>query len=108
MSKNKHFQDINVNILHDENNSLLLEAEPFERGYGVTLGNSLRRILLTSLPGAAITSIKIDGVQHEFTSIDGVKEDLTEVILNLKEIRFNMIEEGPETINFSPLVSYHQ
>ncbi len=101
MSKNKHFQDINVNILHDENNSLLLEAEPFERGYGVTLGNSLRRILLTSLPGAAITSIKIDGVQHEFTSIDGVKEDLTEVILNLKEIRFNMIEEGPEAINFT-------
>ena len=101
MSKNKHFSDINVKILKEENNLLLLEAEPFERGYGVTLGNSLRRILLTSLPGAAITSVKIDGVQHEFTSIDGVKEDLTEIILNLKDIRFNMIEEGPETINFS-------
>ena len=101
MSKDKHFSDISINILSDEGNSILLEAEPFERGYGVTLGNSLRRILLTSIPGAAITSIKIDGVQHEFTSIDGIKEDLTEIVLNLKEIRFKMINEGPETINFN-------
>ena len=81
MSKNKHFQDINVNILHDENNSLLLEAEPFERGYGVTLGNSLRRILLTSLPGAAITSIKIDG--HEHVTLDCSPEDVEDILLSV-------------------------
>jgi len=101
MSKSKHFSDIDVKVLNEADNSLELEAQPFERGYGVTVGNSLRRILLTSIPGAAITSIKIDGVQHEFTSIDGVKEDLTEIVLNLKELRFFMKEEGPETINFS-------
>ena len=87
MSKSKHFSDIDVRDLKEAENSLELEAQPFERGYGVTVGNSLRRILLTSIPGAAITSIKIDGVQHEFTSIDGVKEDLTEIVLNLKELR---------------------
>ena len=101
MSKSKHFSDISVKVLNEGENLLELEAQPFERGYGVTVGNSLRRILLTSIPGAAITSIKIDGVQHEFTSIDGVKEDLTEIVLNLKELRFFMKEEGPETINFS-------
>ena len=101
MSKNKHFSDINVKVLNDSDNIFKIEAEPFERGYGVTVGNSLRRILLTSIPGAAITTIKIDGVQHEFTAIDGVKEDLTEIVLNLKELRFFMKDEGPETINFS-------
>jgi len=101
MSKNKHFSDINIKVVNDSNNVFELEAEPFERGYGVTVGNSLRRILLTSIPGAAITSIKIDGVQHEFTAIDGVKEDLTEIVLNLKELRFLMKDEGPEAINFS-------
>lgn len=101
MSKNKHFSDINVKVINENETSLSIEAEPFERGYGVTVGNSLRRILLTSIPGAAITSVKIDGVQHEFTAIDGIKEDLTEIVLNLKELRFAMKEEGPETINFS-------
>lgn len=101
MSKSKHFSDINVKVLNDSDNIFKIEAEPFERGYGVTVGNSLRRILLTSIPGAAITTIKIDGVQHEFTAIDGVKEDLTEIVLNLKELRFFMKDEGPETINFS-------
>ena len=101
MSKSKHFSDINVKVLNETENILQLEAQPFERGYAVTLGNSLRRILLTSIPGAAITSIKIDGVQHEFTAIDGVKEDLTEIVLNLKELRFFMKDEGPESINFS-------
>ena len=101
MSKSKHFSDINVKVLNDSGNILQIEAEPFERGYGVTVGNSLRRILLTSIPGAAITSIKMDGIQHEFTAIDGVKEDLTEIVLNLKELRFFMKEEGPETISFS-------
>ena len=58
--------------------------EPLERGFGTTLGNSLRRVLLSSLPGVAVTSIKIDGVQHEFSTIPGVKEDVTEIVLNIK------------------------
>ncbi|MDR3557033.1 MAG: DNA-directed RNA polymerase subunit alpha [Syntrophobacteraceae bacterium] len=64
------------------------ECEPLERGYGITLGNALRRVLLSSLQGAAITSVKIDGVLHEFSTIPGVLEDVTDVILNLKEVRF--------------------
>ncbi|MBQ6014449.1 MAG: DNA-directed RNA polymerase subunit alpha, partial [Firmicutes bacterium] len=61
-------------------------VEPLERGYGNTLGNSLRRILLNSLPGAAVTSVRIDGILHEFSTIPGVKEDVTEIILNLKKL----------------------
>ena len=73
-------------------------AEPFERGFGITIGNSLRRILLSSLQGAAIASVKIDGVLHEFSTIPGVKEDVTEIILNLKEVRLKLHTEGPKTI----------
>jgi DNA-directed RNA polymerase subunit alpha len=73
-------------------------AEPFERGFGITIGNSLRRILLSSLQGAAIVSVKIDGVLHEFSTIPGVKEDVTEIILNLKEVRLKLHTEGPKTI----------
>jgi DNA-directed RNA polymerase subunit alpha len=73
-------------------------AEPFERGFGITIGNSLRRILLSSLQGAAMTSVKIDGVLHEFSAIPGAKEDITEMILNLKEVRLKLHTEGPKTI----------
>ena len=73
-------------------------AEPFERGFGITIGNSLRRILLSSLQGAAIASVKIDGVLHEFSTIPGAKEDVTEIILNLKEVRLKLHTEGPKTI----------
>jgi len=73
-------------------------AEPFERGFGITIGNSLRRILLSSLQGAAITSVKIDGVLHEFSAIPGTKEDVTEIILNLKEVRLKLHTEGSKTI----------
>jgi DNA-directed RNA polymerase subunit alpha len=73
-------------------------AEPFERGFGITIGNSLRRILLSSLQGTAICSVKIDGVLHEFSTIPGVKEDVTEIILNLKEVRLNLHTGGPKTI----------
>ena len=72
--------------------------EPLERGYGTTLGNSLRRVLLSSLPGAAVTSIKIDGVLHEFSTVQGVKEDVTELILNIKCLALTMEGEGPQTI----------
>ena len=66
------------------------ECEPLERGFGITLGNALRRVLLSSLQGSAITSVKIDGVLHEFSTIPGVLEDVTDVILNLKEVRFKV------------------
>ncbi|HZK18507.1 MAG TPA: DNA-directed RNA polymerase subunit alpha [Clostridia bacterium] len=65
-------------------------VEPLERGYGITLGNSLRRILLSSLPGAAVTSVKIEGVLHEFSTIEGVREDVTDIILNLKDLRLKI------------------
>jgi DNA-directed RNA polymerase subunit alpha len=72
--------------------------EPLERGYGITLGNSLRRILLSSLPGVAANAIKIDGVLHEFSTVKGVKEDVTEIILNIKTLVLKMSGEGPKTI----------
>ena len=70
-------------------------VSPLERGYGTTLGNSLRRILLSSLPGAAATSIKIDGVQHEFSTVPGVTEDVTEIILNIKKIALKLHGDSP-------------
>lgn len=75
----------------------VFQAEPFETGYGHTLGNSLRRVLLSSIEGAAISSVKIDGVQHEFQSIEGVVEDVTDIVLNLKKVLF--VSESRESIN---------
>lgn len=74
-------------------------AEPFERGFGTTIGNSLRRVLLSSLEGAAVTSIRIESVLHEFSSIPGVVEDVTDIILNIKKLRFKMHTDKPKTIN---------
>jgi DNA-directed RNA polymerase subunit alpha len=76
-------------------------AEPFETGYGHTIGNSLRRVLLSSLEGAAITSVKIDGAMHEFTTIDGVVEDATDIVLNLKKILFKCHVREPQTLLLS-------
>ncbi len=73
-------------------------VEPLERGYGITLGNSLRRILLSSLPGVAVTSIKIDGVLHEFSTVPGVIEDVTEIILNVKNISMKLFSDGPKIV----------
>ena len=73
--------------------------EPLERGYGTTLGNSLRRVLLSSLPGVAVTSIKIDGVQHEFSTVPGVKEDVTEIVLNMKGLIAKIHGDAPKTIH---------
>jgi len=73
-------------------------VEPLERGYGITLGNSLRRILLSSLPGVAVTSIKIEGVLHEFSTIPGVKEDVTEIVLNIKGLLAKLHSEGMKTL----------
>ena len=77
---------IEIESLSDDNRYSRFVIEPLERGFGITLGNSLRRIMLSSLPGAAVSMVKIDGVAHEFTSIPGIKEDVTEIILNIKEI----------------------
>ncbi len=73
-------------------------VEPLERGYGITLGNSLRRIMLSSLPGAAVNAIKIDGVLHEFSTIPGVKEDVTEIVLNIKKLILKLHTEEPKMI----------
>ncbi len=75
--------------------------QPLERGYGVTLGNSLRRVLLSSLQGAAITSVKFSGVLHEFTTIEGVVEDVSEIILNLKQVRMKFLSKKPNKIDIS-------
>ena len=75
--------------------------EPFERGFGTTIGNSLRRILLSSLEGSAVTSIKIAGVDHEFSSINGVMEDVTDIVLNVKSLVIRLHDEGPKTMTVS-------
>src|SRR5678810_1230249 len=72
-------------------------AQPFERGFGTTIGNSLRRVLLSSIEGCAITAVRIDGVSHEFSPIPGVVEDATDIILNLKQVPFKMAGEGVRT-----------
>jgi len=75
--------------------------QPLERGYGTTIGNAMRRVLLTSIPGAAITHIKIEGVQHEFSTIEGVKEDVADIIMNLKKIRFKLMDNEPDKVVLS-------
>jgi len=75
--------------------------QPLERGFGVTLGNSLRRVLLSSLPGAAITSVKFSGILHEFTTIPGVVEDVSEIVLNLKQVRMKLLTKKPNKIDLS-------
>ncbi len=73
-------------------------VQPLERGFGTTLGNALRRVLLSSLPGAAITQVKIDGVHHEFSTVPGMVEDVADLILNLKQVRFKMINKKPDKV----------
>jgi len=82
----------------DPSRSATVVAEPLERGFGVTLGNGLRRVLLSSLQGAAVTSVKIDGVLHEFSSIPGVREDVVDIVLNIKSMGLRMDAEGPKRI----------
>jgi DNA-directed RNA polymerase subunit alpha len=85
----------------DQRRKASFVAEPLERGFGMTLGNSLRRVLLSSLQGAAVTSIKIEGVLHEFSSLAGVREDVTDIILNVKQIALKMEGEGPKRLQLS-------
>lgn len=88
-------------IVFEEDNRAVFEIGGLYPGYGQTVGNSLRRVMLSSLEGAAMTSVKIEGVGHEFTAIEGVKEDVVDLILNLKQLRFKLHEKGPFTINLS-------
>ena len=94
------FEKPNIECLEvdDENNYAKFICEPLERGYGVTIGNSLRRILLSSLPGSAITSVKIDGVVHEFSTIPNVVEDVPEIIVNLKSVRLKTFDTEEKII----------
>ncbi len=88
-------------VVSEENNKGIYEIDGFYPGYGHTLGNSLRRIILSSLPGAAVTSIKIDGVSHEFSTLEGVKEDVIVMILNLKKLRFKLNSDEAQTVTLS-------
>ncbi|MFZ3011745.1 MAG: DNA-directed RNA polymerase subunit alpha [Minisyncoccia bacterium] len=88
-------------IVEENGNKGVFEIDGLSPGYGHTLGNSLRRIILSSLPGASITSIKIDGVAHEFQTMDGIKEDVIVMILNLKKTRFKMLSDEPQTVSLS-------
>ena len=89
---------ITSEILSDDGSSAKFVIEPLERGYGTTLGNSLRRVLLSSLSGVAVVSIKIDGVLHEISTVPGVKEDVTEIVLNVKGITAKLNCDGPKTV----------
>ncbi len=88
-------------IVLEEDNKGVFEIDGLYPGYGHTLGNSLRRIILSSLPGASVTSIKIDGVSHEFQTMDGIKEDVIVMILNLKKVRYKMISDEPQMVTIS-------
>ncbi len=87
---------LTVKHINEQKSSATIIAEPIERGFGVTIGNALRRILLSSLQGSAITSMQVQGALHEFSSLPGVREDLTDMILNIKGIKVKMEEEGPK------------
>jgi len=86
-------------IILEEEGRGIYEIDGFYPGYGFTIGNSLRRIILSSLPGAAVTSIKIDGAEHEFSSIKGIKEDLVMIMLNIKKLRIKMLTDEPQTLS---------
>ena len=88
---------LDVNLSEDKSYAKII-AEPLEKGYGLTLGNSLRRILLSSIRGTAVTAIQIDGVLHEFTSIKGVREDVTDIVLNVKSLALKSNSEGAKKL----------
>jgi len=92
---------LDVKSAGDKQRKATFVAEPLERGFGLTLGNALRRVLLSSLQGAAITSIKIENVLHEFSSLAGVREDVTDIVLNVKQIALKMEGEGPKRLQLS-------
>ena len=92
------FEKPNIHKVEETDNYGKFVVEPLERGYGTTLGNSLRRVMMASLPGAAITSIQIDGVLHEFSTVQGVTEDVTQIILNLKKVSLKIESEDAKDL----------
>ncbi len=90
MDINDFLKPRTVRVQSQTENKARVVIEPFERGFGHTLGNALRRVLLSSMPGSAVTEVEIDGVLHEYTSIEGVQEDVVEILLNLKELAIRM------------------
>ena len=92
---------VQIKTMEKVGNAGIFVIEPLSPGYGLTLGNSLRRVLLSSLEGAAITSVKIDGVTHEFSAVPGIREDAVEIILNLKTLRFKLTSDEPVTMKLS-------
>jgi DNA-directed RNA polymerase subunit alpha len=100
MSKHIHTPGI-VNVDDHSDNSATFAVEPLHSGYGMTLGNSLRRVLLSSISGASVTSFKVEGASHEFTTIKGVKEDLVEMMLNLKGLRFRVFGDESQTLRLT-------
>ncbi len=90
-----------LDVVKDDDSFGTFVLQPLERGFGVTIGNSFRRVLLSSLPGIAITAVKINGVDHEYSSIKGVKEDVYEIILNFKQVRFKQVEQSSGVIHLS-------
>ena len=92
-------QKLMTDVGHEGGRNATITAEPLERGFGLTLGNALRRVLLSSLQGAAVTAIQIEGVLHEFSSIQGVREDVTDIVLNVKQISLRMHAEGPKRVS---------
>ncbi len=107
MTQNNHWTNFQIPSRLNVESETLTErygkfyAQPFERGFGTTIGNSIRRALLSSIEGAAITAVKIEGVEHEFSSIKGVTEDATDVILNLKQVPFDLHSDEPKTLTIS-------
>lgn len=97
MSKTIHTPGL-VHVEEHDKNSATFSIEPLHSGYGMTLGNSLRRVLLSSIAGAAVTGFKVEGASHEFTTLPGVKEDVVDIILNLKGVRFRVFSDEPQTI----------
>lgn len=100
MSKSIHTPQL-ANVDEHSDVSATFAIEPLHTGYGMTLGNSIRRVLLSSIAGAAISSFKIEGVPHEFTSIEGVKEDAVDIMLNLKKLRFRVFSDEPQTLRIT-------
>src|SRR6185436_2367093 len=88
-------------IVLEEGNKGVYEIDGLYPGYGHTLGNSLRRIILSSIPGVSLTSVKIEGVEHEFSTLEGIKEDVIVMILNLKKVRFKMASDEPQVVTLS-------
>jgi DNA-directed RNA polymerase subunit alpha len=94
-------EKLDVEVGPDPERTAQIVAEPLERGFGMTLGNAIRRVLLSSLQGAAVTAIRIDGVLHEFSSIQGVREDVTDIVLNVKQLAIRMQGEGPKRLQLT-------